>query len=87
MVVDAAYLSRRSSEFSIAGSLRDREVGCSNFESYAWRECDLIHIIILRGSHGPQLILYVHKGGLKPPALVCETESQVVIHNLNVLTG
>ena len=60
-------------EFSIVGSLRDREVACSasdhqgsNFESCVWRT------VSSHSSHNPQefllaqFSLYVHKGGLKP---------------------
>ena len=60
-------------KFSIAGSLRDREVACSasdrqgsNFESCVWRT------VSSQSSHHPQEVLlaqfslYVHKGGLKP---------------------
>ena len=58
---------------SIVGSLRDREVACSdsdrqgsNFESCVWRT------VSSQSSHHPQEVLlaqfslYVHKGGLKP---------------------
>ena len=60
-------------EVSIVGSLRDREVACSdsdlqgsNFESCVWRT------VSSQSSHNPQEVLlaqfslYVHKGGLKP---------------------
>ena len=60
-------------ELSIVGSLRDREVACSdsdrqgsNFESCVWRT------VSSHSSHHPQEVLlaqfslYVHKGGLKP---------------------
>ena len=57
------FLPHPRVKFSIVGSLRDREVACSNFESCVWRTVS---------SHHPQEVLlaqfslYVHKGGLKP---------------------
>ena len=67
---------------SIVGSLRDREVACSNsdrqgsnFESCVWRT------VSSQSSHHPQEVLlaqfslYVHKGGLKPDSFhfICWT--------------
>ena len=67
------FLPHPRVKFSIAGSLRDREVACSasdrrgsNFESCVWRT------VSSQSSHHPQEVLlaqfslYVHKGGLKP---------------------
>ena len=67
------FLPHPRVKVSIAGSLRDREVACSdsdrqcsNFESCVWRT------VSSQSSHHPQEVLlaqfslYVHKGGLKP---------------------
>ena len=67
------FLPHPRVKVSIVGSLRDREVVCSasdrhgsNIESCVWRA------VSSNSSHHPQevllaqLILYVHKGGLKP---------------------
>ena len=67
------FLPHPRVKISIVGSLRDREVACSasdrqgsNFESCVWST------VSSHSSHHPQevllaqLILYVHKSGLKP---------------------
>ena len=67
------FLSHPRVKVSIAGSLRDREVACSdsdrqgsNFKSCVWRT------VSSQSSHHPQEVflaqfsLYVHKVGLKP---------------------
>ena len=60
------FLPHPRVEVSIVGSLRDREVACSNFESCVWRT------VSSQSSHHPrevllaQFSLYVHKGGQKP---------------------
>ena len=65
------FLPHPRVKVSIVGSLRDREVACSdrqgsNFESCVWRT------VSSHSSHHPQEVLqaqfslYVHKGGLKP---------------------
>ena len=67
------FLPHPRVKVSIVGSLRDREVACSdsdrqgsNFESCVWRT------VSSQSSHHPQEVLlaqfslYVHKGGLKP---------------------
>ena len=67
------FLPHPRVKVSIVGSLRDREVACSdsdrqgsNFESCVWRT------VSSQSSHHPQKVLlaqfslYVHKGGLKP---------------------
>ena len=67
------FLPHPRVKVSIVGSLRDREVACSdsdrqgsNFESRVWRTASS------QSSHHPQEVLlaqfslYVHKGGLKP---------------------
>ena len=60
------FLPHPRVKVSIVGSLRDREVACSNFESCVWRT------VSSQSSPHPQKVLlaqfslYVHKGGLKP---------------------
>ena len=67
----------------IVGSLRDREVACSdsdhqgsNFESCVWRT------VSSQSSHHPQEVLlaqfslYVHKGGLKPDSFISKALCQ-----------
>ena len=67
------FLPHPRVKLSIVGSLRDREVACSdsdrqgtNFESCVWRT------VSSHSSHHPQEVplaqfsLYVHKGGLMP---------------------
>ena len=82
----------------IVGSLRDREVACSdsdhqgsNFESCVWRT------VSSQSSHHPQEVLlaqfslYVHKGGLKPDSfhfisLMISAKSGVRIFSLTYVT-
>ena len=60
------FLSHPRVKVSIVGSLRDREVACSNFQSCVWRT------VSSQSSHHSQEVLlaqfslYVHRGGLKP---------------------
>ena len=89
--VRGSVSSPSTCEFSIVGSLRDREVACStsdrqgsNFESCVWRT------VSSQSSHHPQEVLlaqfspYVHKGGLKPDSFhyitrlltACSAENQ-----------
>ena len=71
------FLPHPRVKVSIVGSLRDREVACSdsdrqgsNFESCVWRT------VSSQSSHHPQEVLlaqfslYVHKGGLKPDSFL-----------------
>ena len=75
------FLPHPRVKVSIVGSLRDREVACSdsdrrgsNFESSVWRT------VSSQSSHHPQEVLpaqfslYVHKGGLKPDSFHCQTD-------------
>ena len=66
----------------MVGSLRDREVARSNFESCVWRT------VSSHSSHHPQEVLlaqfslYVHKGDLKPDSLYfLFSHVLIVLHN------
>ena len=79
------FLPHPRVKVSIVGSLRDREVACSNFESCVWRT------VSSQSSHHPQEVLlaqfslYVHKGGLKPDSFHfislpgCTSESPLLL--------